>query len=370
MELVDAIPRFSAVGLLLLAAAVFFRDMAGTWAGRFIGAFALASVGYLFCSHAETRVALGPLLPGLLVICVAAPAFLWLSALAIFDDGFSPRPRHWAALVAIELTGLAAALAPNMREAFSFLHAALTVGLFSHAVVIAWRDLGSDLIEGRRELRRVFIGAVSLFGLVVVAVEVGHIGRAVPVRLETAAAWAVFVIAFGLLLAALRIDPARFFVPVAGDAAPPPHRQGLDALAPADQVLLQRVIAAMEEERLYRRNGLTIAALARTLNVPEHHLRRAINQGLGYRNFSAFLNRYRLDDVARSLADPAKARMPVLTLAMDAGYGSLAPFNRAFRAQFGTTPSAYRSLKLGEAFVADGNGADRSSKTLIDSKET
>jgi len=35
----------------------------------------------------------------------------------------------------------------------------------------------------------------------------------------------------------------------------------------------------------------------------------------------------------------------VITIAMDAGFQSLGPFNRAFKATTGVTPSEYRRLK-------------------------
>lgn len=94
LELFDVIPRFAAVGTLLLACALLIRDARTFWAGRFVAAFAITSAAYLFCSYAPVRELLGPLLTVLMVLCIAGPAFLWLSALAIFVDGFTPRWKH------------------------------------------------------------------------------------------------------------------------------------------------------------------------------------------------------------------------------------------------------------------------------------
>ena len=93
---------------------------------------------------------------------------------------------------------------------------------------------------------------------------------------------------------------------------------------------------------IYREPALTVGALAHKLGIPEHQLRRLINKGLGYRNFSSFLNAHRIPDAQTALADPARAREQVLTIALDLGYGSIAPFNRAFKEATGTTPTAYR----------------------------
>ncbi|WP_144007038.1 helix-turn-helix domain-containing protein, partial [Pelomonas sp. KK5] len=103
----------------------------------------------------------------------------------------------------------------------------------------------------------------------------------------------------------------------------------------------------MTVDHVHREPGLTIAALAARMGLPEHRLRRLINQGLGQRNFNAFLNGYRLADARRWLADPAQADAPILTIAMDAGFQSLGPFNRAFKAETGMTPSEYRRQALG-----------------------
>ena len=82
----------------------------------------------------------------------------------------------------------------------------------------------------------------------------------------------------------------------------------------------------------WKTEGLTIGAVARALETPEHQLRRLINNRLGHRNFADFVNSRRIEAAKRRLADPAEARTTVATIAFDLGYGSLGPFNRAFRA--------------------------------------
>ena len=99
----------------------------------------------------------------------------------------------------------------------------------------------------------------------------------------------------------------------------------------------------MEDEKLYRELGLGIGNLATKLNVPELQLRALINKGLGYRNFAAFLNQYRLAEAKAVLADPEQARTPILTIAMDAVYASFATFNRAFKSEENSPPSAFRA---------------------------
>ena len=102
-------------------------------------------------------------------------------------------------------------------------------------------------------------------------------------------------------------------------------------------------------ERAYRQEGLTIGSLAARMSLPEYRLRQIINEGLGHRNFNAFLNRYRIDEAKAALADSSQQDVPVLTIAMDAGFQSLGPFNRAFKADTGLTPTEFRRLALAKA---------------------
>ena len=96
----------------------------------------------------------------------------------------------------------------------------------------------------------------------------------------------------------------------------------------------------------WRQEGLTIGEVARRLDEPEHRLRRLINRRLGHRNFADFVNSFRIAAAKSRLADPGEARTTVATIAFDLGYGSLGPFNRAFRAATGATPTEWRRQAL------------------------
>jgi AraC-like DNA-binding protein len=111
---------------------------------------------------------------------------------------------------------------------------------------------------------------------------------------------------------------------------------------PREAALLGALRRELEQNRIYREEGLGIGGLAHRLGVPEYRLRRLINQRLGHRNFAAFLNGCRLDETMAALDDPTQAEVPILTIALDAGFQSVATFNRAFKARTGLTPSEYR----------------------------
>lgn len=120
-----------------------------------------------------------------------------------------------------------------------------------------------------------------------------------------------------------------------------------------DEGDLARLRSALSDGFVYRDPALTIGVLARRLRLPEYRLRALIHERLGYRNFNALLHDYRIREVSAALADPRQKHVPILTLALSAGYNSINPFNRAFREATGATPSAFRIRALQNAGAAE-----------------
>lgn len=91
----------------------------------------------------------------------------------------------------------------------------------------------------------------------------------------------------------------------------------------------------------WRDPDLDLAELARRLGTNTAYLSRGFNEGLKL-SFTGVINGLRLEHVAARLRDGADG--DILMLAIDAGFGSKATFNRAFKERFGVTPSAYRRV--------------------------
>lgn len=99
-------------------------------------------------------------------------------------------------------------------------------------------------------------------------------------------------------------------------------------------------VKAIMLEGFYRRENLTLKDLSNALEVPEYKVRAAINKELGYRNFNEFINEYRINEAAKRLRDEPET--PISNIALDVGYRTLSSFNRAFRKEKDTTPTAFR----------------------------
>ncbi len=111
------------------------------------------------------------------------------------------------------------------------------------------------------------------------------------------------------------------------------------------------------EARWWAEEDLSLAVAARRLNVSERTLSRGLSEGLD-ESFTGVVNRLRVAEVIRQI--DAGHRDDLLALALAAGFSSKASFNRAFRAQTGLTPSAYRDQarrKIRQQEMLTPNGA-------------
>lgn len=346
----DPLFRGGASALLLLLAALLWRDARRVPAGWLGALFALGVAAYVGCSAPgfAPRAVYGH--APLLAPCLGNPVVFWLFAAALFDDDFKPRWPHlllWAGLVAFGFWHVLV-VGPGGGSLARF----TTYGLNGLSLAFALLGLrraltgwSEDLVQGRRRLRAVFVTVTALYMLAILAVEVLIGGVPPPAELAALNAFGLLAVTFVFALPLLAVVPGGILpIPVAQPAAAKPASAAID---PAETELLAALNRAMEQDRAYRTEGLSIGALAERLSVPEYRLRRLINQRLGYRNFNAFLNRYRLADVTQALADPAQSAVPILTIALDAGFQSLGPFNRAFKAETGMTPTEYRRKHTG-----------------------
>jgi AraC-like DNA-binding protein len=180
----------------------------------------------------------------------------------------------------------------------------------------------------------------ALYAFAVIVVQIWEVFFGFARSLSPIAAVALMCLGRLALAAFGRMEPDLFGQAQRSVAKPEsdaPSLQGEDArlAATLDQL--------MRKDRLYRDERLSVSSLALKLKLPEHRLRRMINQQLGHRNFKAFVNRWRLAEAKTALVDPAQSATPISTIALDAGFGSLGPFNRAFKAHTGLTPTEYRA---------------------------
>jgi AraC-like DNA-binding protein len=348
----DLALRAATVALLLVLAASFWRDFRHVAAGRLTIALALGTIAHAVTNEFGSTAPVSLWHAPLIALSTGDAVVVWLFTRALLDDAFVPRWWHaliWAAVSAYSFVScLWIAPAVHGRPAIIAVNllALLFIVLALAQTVTSW---SADLVERRRRVRIFIVSAAVLYGGVnaLLGISVWSHDAAAIANVVNAAMLTGIVAA--ICYAMMRVNAADLF--------PAPSELATDAVEPtaaavdsgADKKLVDALMRLMADERIYRHDNISIGTLATKLGIPEYRLRRLINQQLGYRNFNVFLNNHRIEEAKAALADPTQAEVPVITIAMDAGFQSLGPFNRAFKATTGVTPTEYRKSKASAA---------------------
>ncbi|WP_108926922.1 helix-turn-helix domain-containing protein [Leptospira johnsonii] len=273
--------------------------------------------------------------------CFSVSIFFYLFVSSLFEDGFELKVWHGVLFFSLNIFCFYVFLASDIRSQSTILAKVLFsmpqvfyLGLILFTLGKVLKDKNVDLLESRREFRVIFSWVTGLYSMSVVLMEVITKDAGYSVQLDLINSSFIFVLVFFI---SFRIFQFR------ENVFPTEEIQKEEVTEePLDENLLQKLNSLLKDQKVFLQENLTILALAKRLNVPEKKVRRLINQGLGYRNFNEFLNHFRIKEAMFILSDPDKNDFQVLRIAMDLGYGSLAPFNRAFKEIVGMTPSDFR----------------------------
>lgn len=274
----------------------------------------------------------------------ALPGVFWLTGLSVF--GGRTELKAWQFCVA-SLT----LIFPLLRKSIewwldiNFLDFPVTysmfkygtmmfeLGLIGHALFIAiqyWRD---DLVAQRRLIRGGVIGISAIYLILVIVFEQ-------VLNIE----WLGFSLIKSVLLACLMTGINFALFSVKADSLFDLIKEKSaekKTEKPISKELVQ-ITNSMEQDKIYRQEGITISDLARRLGIHEYKLRHLINGELNYRNFNDFLNYYRIKEVTDKLGQEELKQIPVLTFALESGFRSLSSFNKTFKSTHGITPTEYR----------------------------
>lgn len=235
-------------------------------------------------------------------------SFLWLMALAVLFIGF--QGQHF----------------------LHDLNHGLGIAILLAVVYLCMRDYLDDLDNQRRQARIRSVALCSLYMSSLVLFE--FLDRNIRNSWQFSLANALCM--FTLIQVVCSLVLFKVTTPVKSNT----KRNNKQQAQETDQRHLESLKQTMNQGA-FLQTELSIGKLAEQIQLPAHQLRRLINQELGFNNFSQYLNSYRIPWVCEQLRRPDNT-LPVLSIALEAGYGSIAPFNRAFKSQMGVTPKQYR----------------------------
>lgn len=106
------------------------------------------------------------------------------------------------------------------------------------------------------------------------------------------------------------------------------------------EMIYRQLVDLMTDQMLFTDPDLTLAALAKTLDVHPNHLSQVINSYTG-RNFYDFVNFHRVEEFKKLAPLPGNRNYTLLSLAFECGFNSKTSFNRNFKKATGLSPTEY-----------------------------
>jgi AraC-like DNA-binding protein len=341
MAVLELAFRMAALTQLSLLTLILFKHSADNRSYHYAALLSLGIASYMLAPLVMRQWQWGVAGYPIIVLAIVVPALFWYFANAVFNDAFVPGPWVKWLVIATALLGFGAFCTDPDSGAICQMNPFPIPGWIAQAAKLLWiaaafvtvlKDWQADLVESRRRLRLLIVIAGGSYMGTIVIVELLLQSRITSV-IELVNVSVLLLAVTALCLHFLDVSSANVFARMAKPA--PQALQVISALA-------AQVVALMEQDRAFASDPLTIKTLADRLRTQPYQLRQVINGELGYRNFNAFINLYRIKEVAQRLQQAQYRHTPLLTLALDAGFRSLAPFNRSFKEHYGTTPSEYR----------------------------
>lgn len=301
--------------------------------GRLLAYAALCAVSFL-CYIAGRLSGSAPFL----MVGLGACGWAWLLTRALFDA--APHDARWPRIVAgvIAVMGALSVVAPADGGLWRFIDNAYALS-GSAALLLTFIEpfhgRRADMARGEKRFRIVFLAIFA--SLVTVSILGLQASSAIPDE-----AWRNDLIRSGCALVGLVAGSAAVWFRLRHPLARADRSPARRAPTAEDTLLGERLVRLLRDEALDADPDLRIGDVAARLGQPEYKVSQCISAALGFANFNRLINHHRIERAKRLLADPDRAR-PILDVAFDCGFGSVGPFNRAFRDQVGMTPRAFRA---------------------------
>lgn len=107
------------------------------------------------------------------------------------------------------------------------------------------------------------------------------------------------------------------------------------------QECIKKLNYLVEIERIYRDPELSLSTLAEKLSISHHLLSQVLNEKLN-RNFSDYINYYRIEEAKSLFQSPGKSGQKIASVAFDVGFNTIVAFYNAFKKFTGMTPAQYK----------------------------
>lgn len=110
------------------------------------------------------------------------------------------------------------------------------------------------------------------------------------------------------------------------------------------ELLMQRIIDAFEQKKLYRHKDLKITTLCEMMNTNRTYVSRVLNEFFDC-SFSDIVNKYRVEEAKKQIEADVDEKLTLEVIAEKVGYASAGTLIRNFKSYYGYTPGTLRNKK-------------------------
>lgn len=343
IDIFDLFFRFAIIGQFFLVSIIYLKQNI-TFKSKLVITLIVCASAYLLLTPQIPNHHYGYFRGVLLFFTDLMPYVLWFYTCALLNENF--HPKTWPFVIKV---GLISALLWMMyffiflqgNGVFHQINHAIEALVLVHIIYLVLKDINDDLIDKRRKIRMFIVLLTTFHGSILVLFELTKSSFVHTSLFSLVNSVLIFVGTNIFYLVLFNQYKSKQDIKNS-DIEKSTEAESKQVKTPnIFQADLNKLNQFIEAEKFTEAN-LTIKQLSINLNIPEHQLRELINQQLGFKNFSSFLNSLRIPAACIAFQDLNNIRKPILSIALELGYGSIGPFNRAFKDIMGQTPTEYR----------------------------
>ncbi|WP_203292541.1 helix-turn-helix domain-containing protein [Maricaulis parjimensis] len=299
----------------------------------------------VFAVHMATNLGVSTQIIGPELDITSAFGLLYGPAFYLFVRGLTREGSDWSALTGLHaLPAIIIAVwqpEPPIPYLFGLPSLLIYIGLalralYRHRALRGqWRS--DDLAISLDWVVYALIGFAGLAGLDILREVIGFTSQAIADDLAlTGVIAGVIALLTAMMVAACAHDDAQGALPDLPIAPADPDTPGEDPGRYGEA--FQRIQHVLQSEQTWREPRLSVADLAKRLQISPREVSRAVNLHTE-ESFSRFINRYRIAALDTLMADPANHHRTLMDMAFDVGFNSKSAFNRIYREMTGQTPT-------------------------------
>jgi AraC-like DNA-binding protein len=103
---------------------------------------------------------------------------------------------------------------------------------------------------------------------------------------------------------------------------------------------IEKLMILINQDRVFLKPSISLIEIAKRLDIAPCYISQIINETF-QQNFRDFINKYRIEESKRLLAQPNQ-QFNILGIAQEAGFNSKSAFNSAFKRHSGITPKEFK----------------------------